>query len=113
MNDRDLWLPIGWSFGLIKASFVRPSRMHELQFASAPAAAGARATRHVQRIQKDAAESKIRLDSVITTSWARAGGESSRAMMIAGVRQPHKLDDLAGKQIKATPKELYDALHGR
>lgn len=33
--------------------------------------------------------------------------------MIDGVRQPNKLAELAGKQIKATPKELYDALHGR
>jgi transposase len=29
------------------------------------------------------------------------------------VRQPKQLAELAGKQIKATPKELYDALHGR
>jgi len=33
--------------------------------------------------------------------------------MIKGVRQPRQLAELAGKQIKATPKELYDALHGR
>ena len=29
------------------------------------------------------------------------------------MRQPRQLAELAGKQIKATPKELYDALHGR
>jgi transposase len=29
------------------------------------------------------------------------------------VRQPRKLAELASKQIKATAKELYDALHGR
>jgi len=29
------------------------------------------------------------------------------------VRQPGKLAELASKQIKASPKELYDALHGR
>ncbi len=33
--------------------------------------------------------------------------------MIAGVRDPRKLAALAHRQIKATPKELYDALHGR
>jgi transposase len=33
--------------------------------------------------------------------------------MIAGVRNPHKLAALADRRIKASPKELYDALHGR
>jgi len=33
--------------------------------------------------------------------------------IIAGVRTPRKLADLADRRIKATPKELYDALHGR
>jgi len=33
--------------------------------------------------------------------------------MIAGVRDPRKLAALAHRQIKASPKELYDALHGR
>src|SRR5690242_3631193 len=42
-----------------------------------------------------------------------ASGRRIIEAMIAGVRQPHKLADLASKQIKASPKELYDALHGR
>jgi Transposase IS116/IS110/IS902 family len=33
--------------------------------------------------------------------------------MIAGVRNPRQLAALASAQIKATPKQLYDALHGR
>jgi hypothetical protein len=33
--------------------------------------------------------------------------------MIDGVRNPRKLADLAGRRLKATPKQLYDALHGR
>ena len=33
--------------------------------------------------------------------------------MIAGVRNPHQLAALAHRGIKASPKELYDALHGR
>jgi transposase len=32
---------------------------------------------------------------------------------IAGVRDPRKLVQLASKRIKASPKTLYDALHGR
>jgi transposase len=33
--------------------------------------------------------------------------------MIAGVRNPSKLAALADRRIKASPKQLYDALHGR
>jgi transposase len=33
--------------------------------------------------------------------------------MIAGVRNPQKLAALADRRIKASPKQLYDALHGR
>ena len=43
-------------------------------------------------------------------------GRSGRRMieaMIAGQRDPRKLAALADRRVKATPKELYDALHGR
>lgn len=43
-------------------------------------------------------------------------GASARRMiqaMIEGVRDPKKLAALAGRGLKATPKQLYDALHGR
>ena len=33
--------------------------------------------------------------------------------MIAGVRDPRKLAALSSRRIKAKPKALYDALHGR
>lgn len=42
-----------------------------------------------------------------------ASGRRIIEAMIAGVRQPSRLAELASKQIKASPKELYDALHGR
>jgi transposase len=43
-------------------------------------------------------------------------GVSGRKMieaMIAGVRNPSKLAALADRRLKASPKQLYDALHGR
>src|SRR6202140_1806201 len=46
----------------------------------------------------------------------RRHGRKRRRMieaMIAGVRDPRKLAALADRRVKATPKELYDALHGR
>ena len=69
-------------------------------------------TRHVQRIEKMLAEANIKLSSVISDIMGASGRRMIQAM-IDGVRQPNKLAELAGKQIKATPKELYDALHGR
>ena len=33
--------------------------------------------------------------------------------MIAGERNPRKLVALTDRRLKASPKELYDALHGR
>lgn len=33
--------------------------------------------------------------------------------LIAGVRNPFKLAELADRGIKASPKALHDALHGR
>jgi hypothetical protein len=66
----------------------------------------------LQRIHKTLTEANIRLDSVLSDIM----GASSRRIieaMIAGVRDPRKLAALAGRGVKATPKELYDALHGR
>lgn len=112
MNDA-MWLADLLAFGLIKASFVPTEPMHELRSLTRTRKQLVREqTRHVQRIQKTLAEANIRLDSVISDVMGASGRRIIEAM-IAGVRQPHKLADLAGKQIKATAKELYDALHGR
>src|ERR1700674_615489 len=44
---------------------------------------------------------------------AALSGRRMIEAMIAGVRNPHKLAALADRRIKASPKVLYDALHGR
>src|SRR5256885_15928965 len=112
MNDA-MWIADLLACGLIKASFVPPEELQELRaLTRTPKQLVREQTRHVQRIQKTLAEANIRLDSVISDIMGASGRRIIEAM-IAGVRQPHKLADLAGKQIKATPKELYDALHGR
>jgi transposase len=112
MNDAT-WLADLLAFGLVKASFVPTEQMHELRSLTRTRKQLVREqTRHVQRIQKTLTEANIRLDSVISDIMGASGRRIIEAM-IAGVRQPRKLADLAGKQIKATHKELYDALHGR
>src|SRR5467141_1461011 len=54
----------------------------------------------------------IKLDSVISDIMGRNGRRMIEAM-ITGVRDPRKLAALADQRLKATPKQLYDALHGR
>jgi transposase len=112
MNDA-MWLADLLACGLLKASFVPTEQLHELRSLTRTRKQLVREqTRHVQRIQKTLAEANIRLDSMISDIMGASGRRIIEAM-IAGVRQPRKLADLASKQIKATPKELYDALHGR
>ncbi len=112
MNDAT-WIADLQACGLIKASFVPPEEMQELRSLTRTRKQLVREqTRHAQRIQKTLAEANIRLDSVLSDIMGASGRRIIEAM-IAGVHQPRKLAELASKQIKATPKELYDALHGR
>jgi transposase len=112
MNDA-MWIADLLACGLIKASFVPTEEMQELRSLTRTRKQLVREqTRHVQRIEKTLAEANIKLDSVISDIMGASGRRMIQAM-IDGVRQPKQLAELAGKQIKATPKELYDALHGR
>lgn len=112
LNDA-MWIADLLACGLIKASFVPEEDLQELRSLLRTRKQLIREqTRHVQRIQKTLAEANIKLDSVLSDIMGASGRRIIEAM-IEGVRQPRKLADLASKQIKATPKELYDALHGR
>jgi transposase len=112
VNDA-MWIANLLACGLIKASFVPTEEMQELRALTRTRKQLVREqTRHVQRIDKTLAEANIKLGSVISDIMGASGRRIIEAM-IAGIRQPRKLAGLASKQIKATPKELYDALHGR
>ncbi len=112
MNDA-MWLADLLACGLIKASFIPTEEMQELRALTRTRKQLVREqTRHVQRIDKTLAEANIKLSSVLSDIMGASGRRMIEAM-IRGVRQPRQLAELAGKQIKATPKELYDALHGR
>jgi transposase len=107
------WLADLAAFGLVKASFVPDEVQHELRALTRTRKQLVREqTRHVQRIQKTLTEANIRLDSVISDIMGRNGRRMIEAM-IAGVRDPRKLAALADNRLKAKPKQLYDALHGR
>ena len=112
MNDA-MWIADLAAFGLIKVSFVPDEDLHELRALMRTSTQLVREqTRHVQRIQKTLTEANIRLDSVISDLMG-VNGRRIIAAMIAGVRDPRKLAALGDRRLKATPKELYDALHGR
>lgn len=112
MNDA-MWIADLAAHGLIKASFVPDEELHELRTLTRTRKQLVREqTRHVQRIQKTLTEANIRLDSVISDIMGLSGRRMVEAM-IAGLRDPGKLAGMADGRVKATPKELYDALHGR
>jgi transposase len=112
MNDA-MWLADLLACGLIKASFVPNEGVQELRALTRTRKQFVREqTRQVQRIEKTLAQANIKLGSVLSDIMGASGRRIIKAM-IDGVRQPKQLAELAGKQIKATPKELYDALHGR
>lgn len=112
VNDAT-WIADLAAFGLIKASFVPPEALHELRtLMRARKQLVREQTGHVQRLQKTLTEANIRIDSVISDIMG-ANGRRVIEAMIAGERNPRKLAALTDRRLKATPKELYDALHGR
>ena len=112
MNDA-MWIADLLACGLIKGSFVPNEEVQHLRALTRTRKQLVREqTRHVQRIEKTLAEANVKLSSVISDIMGASGRRMIEAM-IGGVHQPSKLAALAGKQIKATPKQLYDALHGR
>jgi len=112
VNDAT-WIADLVSFGLIKASFVPEREFQELRSLLRTRKQLTREqTSHVQRIQKTLEEANIKLDSVITDIMGVSGRRMIEAM-IKGVKNPFKLAELADRRIRASRKQLYDALHGR
>jgi transposase len=112
VNDAT-WIADLAAFGLLKASFVPDEELHELRTLMRTRKQLVREqSRHIQRIQKTLTEANIRMDSVISDIMGLNGRRVIEAM-IAGQRDPRKLVALTDRRLKASPKELYDALHGR
>ncbi len=112
MNDA-MWIADLVACGLIRASFVPKEAQQELRsLMRTRKQLGRERTSHVLRIQKTLEDANIKLDTVIADILG-ANGRRMIEAMIAGVRNPRKLADLADRRLKASPKSLYDALHGR
>jgi transposase len=112
MNDAT-WIADLLACGLIKASFVPTAEIQDLRsLQRARKQLTREQTRHTQRIQKTLEEANIKLDTVISNIMGVSGRKIIEAM-IDGVRNTSRLVALADRRLKATPKQLYDALHGR
>ena len=112
INDAT-WIADLVSCGLIKASFVPEQEIQELRsLLRARKQVTREQSSQIQRIQKTLEEANIKLDTVISDILGVSGRRMIEAM-IEGVRNPFKLVELADRRIKASPKVLYDALHGR
>jgi transposase len=112
VNDAT-WIADLIGCGLIRAGFVPDQPIQELRsLMRMRKQLTQEQTRHTQRIPKTLEEANIKLDSVISDIMGVSGRRMIEAM-IAGIRNPARLAELADRRIKATPKELYDALHGR
>jgi transposase len=112
VNDA-MWIADLVACGLIKASFVPDESIQELRsLLRARKQLTREQSSHVLRIQKTLEEANIKLDTVISDILGVSGRRMIEAM-IGGLRNPFKLAELADRRIKASPKALYDALHGR
>ena len=112
INDA-MWIADLVACGLIRPSYVPAERQAELRSLLRTRKQLCREqASHVQRIQKTLEEANIKLASVISDILGVSGRRMIEAM-IAGVRNPHRLAELADRRLKASPKQLYDALHGR
>ena len=112
MNEA-MWIADLVACGLIRPSYVPGERQAELRSLLRTRKQLCREqASHVQRIQKTLEEANIKLASVISDILGVNGRRLIEAM-IAGVRNPHRLAGLADRRLKASPKQLYDALHGR
>lgn len=112
VNDAT-WIADLMACGLIRASFVPGEAGQNLRALLRTRKQLTREqTRHTQRIQKTLEAANIKLGSVVSDIM----GVSARRMidaMINGLRNPQRLAELADRRLKASPKALYDALHGR
>lgn len=112
VNDAT-WIADLLACGLVRGSFVPGEDIQQLRtLLRARKQLTREQTSHLQRIQKTLEEANIKLDTVISEILGVSGRRMIEAM-IAGVKNPQQLAALADRRIKATPKVLYDALHGR
>lgn len=107
------WIADLLAHGLIRGSFVPPERIGELRDLTRTRKQLVREqTRHVQRIQKVLEDANVKFGSVVSDVMG-ASGRAILAALIRGESDPERLVELTSGRLKASRKELVEALRGR
>jgi transposase len=106
------WIAELLSHGLIEASFVPPTPIQDLRALTRDRRQFHReASQHVQRIQKVLQDANIKIDSVISDVMGRSGRAFLDAIVM-GESDPEKLAEHANYRLKASRREIVEALRG-
>jgi transposase len=106
------WIGELLSHGLIEASFVPPEPIQELRALTRDRRQFHReASQHVQRIQKVLQDANIKIDSVISDVMGKSGRAFLKAI-VEGESNPEKLAWHADRRLKASRKQIVEALRG-
>lgn len=112
VNDAT-WLADLLAHGLVRGSFVPPTHIQEVRDLSRTRKQLTREViQHTNRIQKVLEDANIKLASAISNVLGKSGRSILEAI-IAGETNPEKLLELCSGRLKATRKELIEALRGR
>jgi len=112
VNDA-MWLADLLAHGLVRGSFVPPTHIQEVRDLSRTRKQLTREIiQHTNRIQKTLEDANIKLASAISNVLGKSGRAILEAI-IAGETKPEKLVDLCSGRLKASRKELIEALRGR
>jgi transposase len=112
VNDA-MWLADLLAHGLIRGSFVPPTEIQEVRDLSRTRKQLTREIiQHTNRIQKVLEDANIKLASAISNVLGKSGRAILEAI-IAGESNPEKLLELCSGRLKASRKELIEALRGR
>jgi transposase len=112
VNDA-MWLADLLAHGLVRGSFVPPTHIQEVRDLSRTRKQLTREIiQHTNRIQKALEDANIKLASAISNVLGKSGRAILEAI-IAGETKPEKLVELCSGRLKASRKELIEALRGR
>jgi transposase len=112
VNDA-MWLADLLAHGLVRGSFVPPAHIQEVRDLSRTRKQLTREIiQHTNRIQKVLEDANIKLASAISNVLGKSGRAILEAI-IAGQSDPEKLVDLCSGRLRATRKELVEAMRGR
>lgn len=106
------WISELLAHGLIEASFVPPEPIQELRALTRDRRQFQReASQHVQRIQKVLQDANIKIDSVISDVMGKSGRAFLKAI-VEGESNPEKLACHSDRRLKASWKQIVEALRG-